>query len=132
VLSPTKAVTLRKVGSRGTAGNRTRREADPKGEADLVGRGGLRRVRWRTACWVTHTSTFGLGLRGQKHFRLLRGAVAASGGTEVKNLGDGLMVMFISPSRALAGAAGMQQAVERHSAGSATASAWSSLADCWF
>jgi class 3 adenylate cyclase/tetratricopeptide (TPR) repeat protein len=53
------------------------------------------------------------GLR-QAHFRLLRGAVAASGGTEVKNLGDGLMVMYSSPSRALAGAVGMQQAVEGH------------------
>ena len=48
------------------------------------------------------------------HFRLLRGAVAASGGVEVKNLGDGLMVMYSSPSRALAGAAGMQQALEHH------------------
>jgi class 3 adenylate cyclase/tetratricopeptide (TPR) repeat protein len=48
------------------------------------------------------------------HFRLLRGAVAASGGTEVKNLGDGLMLMYSSPSRALSGAAGMQQAVDHH------------------
>ena len=40
--------------------------------------------------------------------------MAASGGTEVKNLGDGLMVMYSSPSRALAGAAGMQQAIEHH------------------
>ena len=53
------------------------------------------------------------GLR-QTHFRLLRGAVVASGGTEVKNLGDGLMLMFSSPSRALACAAGMQQAIEHH------------------
>src|SRR5262245_31608827 len=50
----------------------------------------------------------------QTHFRLLRGAVSASGGTEVKNLGDGLMVMYSSPSRALAGAVGMQQAIEHH------------------
>lgn len=50
----------------------------------------------------------------QTHFRLLRGAVTASGGTEVKNLGDGLMVMYSSPSRALAGATGMQQAIEHH------------------
>lgn len=28
------------------------------------------------------------------HFRLLRDAVAAHGGQEVKNLGDGLMVVF--------------------------------------
>lgn len=50
----------------------------------------------------------------QTYFKLLRGAVAASGGTEVKNLGDGLMLMYSSPSRALAGAAGMQQAIEHH------------------
>jgi class 3 adenylate cyclase/tetratricopeptide (TPR) repeat protein len=50
----------------------------------------------------------------QAHFRLLRSAVTASGGTEVKNLGDGLMVMYSSPSRALSGAVGMQQAIEHH------------------
>jgi class 3 adenylate cyclase/tetratricopeptide (TPR) repeat protein len=50
----------------------------------------------------------------QTHFRLLRGAVVGSGGTEVKNLGDGLMVMFSSPSRALAGAVGMQQAIHHY------------------
>ena len=50
----------------------------------------------------------------QTHFRLLRGAIVGSGGTEVKNLGDGLMVMFSSPSRALAGAVGMQQAIHHH------------------
>src|SRR3954467_670584 len=50
----------------------------------------------------------------QTHFRLLRGAVSASGGVEVKNLGDGLMVMFSSPSRALACAVGMQQAIHHH------------------
>jgi class 3 adenylate cyclase/tetratricopeptide (TPR) repeat protein len=50
----------------------------------------------------------------QTHFRLLRGAVTASGGDEVKNLGDGLMIMYSSPSRAVAGAVGMQQAIEHH------------------
>jgi len=50
----------------------------------------------------------------QTHFRLLRSAVTASGGVEVKNLGDGVMVMFTSPSRALACAAAMQQAIEHH------------------
>jgi class 3 adenylate cyclase/tetratricopeptide (TPR) repeat protein len=50
----------------------------------------------------------------QTHFRLLREAVAASGGVEVKNLGDGLMVMYSSPSQALEGAVAMQQAVDRH------------------
>src|SRR3954469_19469547 len=50
----------------------------------------------------------------QTHFKLLRGVVTSSGGTEVKNLGDGLMVMYSSPSRAVSGAVGMQQAVEHH------------------
>ena len=50
----------------------------------------------------------------QTHFGLLRGAVQAAGGVEVKNLGDGLLVVFSSPSRALACAVGMQQAIARH------------------
>ncbi len=50
----------------------------------------------------------------QTHFGLLRGAVTSAGGTEVKNLGDGLMVAFTSLSRALACAVAMQQAIERH------------------
>ena len=50
----------------------------------------------------------------QTHFGLLRAALSAAGGTEVKNLGDGLMVTFSSLSRALACAVAMQQAVERH------------------
>jgi class 3 adenylate cyclase/pimeloyl-ACP methyl ester carboxylesterase len=48
------------------------------------------------------------------HFRLLRNAVAARGGQEVKNLGDGLMVVFGSALDALACAVAMQQAVHRH------------------
>jgi class 3 adenylate cyclase/tetratricopeptide (TPR) repeat protein len=47
------------------------------------------------------------------HFSVLRQAVAASGGTEVKNLGDGLMVVFPAASAALSCAVAMQQAVER-------------------
>ena len=50
----------------------------------------------------------------QTHFGLLRGAIQSAGGTEVKNLGDGLMVAFTSLSRALACDVAMQQAVERH------------------
>jgi class 3 adenylate cyclase len=50
----------------------------------------------------------------QIHFRLLRAAVKASGGTEVKNLGDGLVVVYSSPSRAVRGVVGMQQAIEHH------------------
>src|SRR4051794_30699920 len=50
----------------------------------------------------------------QTHFGLLRGAIESTGGVEVKNLGDGLMVAYTSLSRALAGAVSMQQAIERH------------------
>jgi class 3 adenylate cyclase/tetratricopeptide (TPR) repeat protein len=48
------------------------------------------------------------------HFSVLRQAIAESGGTEVKNLGDGLMVVFSAASAALGCAVGMQQGVERH------------------
>ena len=48
------------------------------------------------------------------HFSLLREAITASGGTEVKNLGDGVMVVFPSLGGALDGAVGMQQSIERH------------------
>ena len=46
------------------------------------------------------------------HFSILRQAVAESGGTEVKNLGDGLMVVFGAASAALACAVAMQQGVD--------------------
>jgi len=49
----------------------------------------------------------------RKHFSTLRQAVAASGGTEVKNLGDGLMVVFPVASAALTCAVAMQQAVDQ-------------------
>jgi class 3 adenylate cyclase/tetratricopeptide (TPR) repeat protein len=48
------------------------------------------------------------------HFGLLRGAVAETGGEEVKNLGDGLMVVFASPLEALRCAMRIQQEVEGH------------------
>lgn len=48
----------------------------------------------------------------RQHFSLLRGAVAATGGVEVKNLGDGLMAAFSSASAALSCAVQMQQAIE--------------------
>jgi class 3 adenylate cyclase/tetratricopeptide (TPR) repeat protein len=48
------------------------------------------------------------------HFRLLREAVAANGGHEVKSLGDGLMVVFSSALDAVGCAVNMQQAVEHH------------------
>ncbi len=47
------------------------------------------------------------------HFSLLRQAVTEAGGTEVKNLGDGLMVVFASASAALDCGVSMQQGVER-------------------
>ena len=47
------------------------------------------------------------------HFSILRQALAESGGTEVKNLGDGVMVVFGSASAALSCAVAMQQGVER-------------------
>ena len=51
------------------------------------------------------------------HFSILRQAITESGGTEVKNLGDGLMVVFVSASAALACAVAMQQGVERDNRG---------------
>ncbi len=53
----------------------------------------------------------------RRHFSALRQAVASSGGTEVKTLGDGVMVVFTSTSAALSCAASMQQAVDRDNAG---------------
>jgi class 3 adenylate cyclase/tetratricopeptide (TPR) repeat protein len=47
------------------------------------------------------------------HFSILRQAITEAGGTEVKNLGDGLMVVFSSASGALGCAVGMQQGVEQ-------------------
>jgi tetratricopeptide (TPR) repeat protein len=45
---------------------------------------------------------------------LLRGAVASTGGSEVKDLGDGLMVVYPSLGGALDGAVAMQQEIEQH------------------
>jgi class 3 adenylate cyclase len=45
------------------------------------------------------------------HFELLRRALTEAGGQEVKNLGDGLMVSFVSPVAALSCATAMQRAV---------------------
>jgi WD40 repeat protein/DNA-binding SARP family transcriptional activator len=50
--------------------------------------------------------------RRRAHVRLLRDAVAAHGGREVKNLGDGLMVAFASGVDAVACALEMRRAVE--------------------
>jgi class 3 adenylate cyclase/tetratricopeptide (TPR) repeat protein len=48
------------------------------------------------------------------HFRLLRKAVADRGGREVKNVGDGLMVVFHSAVDAVSCAVDMQEAVDRY------------------
>ena len=49
----------------------------------------------------------------EEHFELLRDAIASSGGREVKNTGDGLMVAFSSASAAVECAVAMQQLFER-------------------
>jgi class 3 adenylate cyclase/DNA polymerase III delta prime subunit len=49
----------------------------------------------------------------QSHFSLLRQALSAGDGTEVKNLGDGIMAVFGSPSSAVACAVAMQQGIEQ-------------------
>ena len=66
----------------------------------------------------------------RKHFSALRQAIATSGGTEVKNLGDGLMVVFPAASAALSCAVAMQQAVHRDNAGpnGLSGSGWESSA----
>ena len=51
--------------------------------------------------------------RRRAHFKLLREVAGAHGGTEVKNLGDGLMVAFASAVDAVACAIAIQQAVHR-------------------
>jgi class 3 adenylate cyclase len=48
-----------------------------------------------------------------EHFELLRDAIVSSGGREVKNTGDGLMVAFASASAAVECAVAMQQRCER-------------------
>lgn len=48
------------------------------------------------------------------HFGLLRAASEPHGGVEVKNLGDGLMLVFPSLGSALDASVEMQQAIERH------------------
>ncbi|MFZ6002609.1 MAG: ATP-binding protein [Actinomycetota bacterium] len=47
------------------------------------------------------------------HFDDLRGAITATGGTEVKTIGDAIMVSYPSAADALTGAVAMQRSVER-------------------
>ncbi len=49
----------------------------------------------------------------EEHFELLRDAIVSSGGREVKNTGDGLMIAFGSASAAVQCAVTMQQLFER-------------------
>ena len=49
------------------------------------------------------------------HFAALREGIREHGGTEVKNLGDGLMVAFDSASDGVACAVAMQHALQRQS-----------------
>ena len=49
----------------------------------------------------------------RSHFVDLRAAIAATGGTEVKTIGDAIMVSYRGAADALAGAVAMQRAVER-------------------
>jgi class 3 adenylate cyclase len=53
----------------------------------------------------------------EAHFVLLRKVIASHGGTEVKALGDGLMVVFAVTSGALNCVEAMQQAIERSNKG---------------
>src|ERR1700756_1483619 len=48
------------------------------------------------------------------HFRLLRSSMAGRGGREVKNLGDGLMVIFPSAVDAVESAIAIQHAMREH------------------
>jgi class 3 adenylate cyclase/tetratricopeptide (TPR) repeat protein len=54
------------------------------------------------------------------HFGLLRTAVDECGGTEVKNLGDGVMVVYPSVTAALASAVRIQQSLEVHNRSATT------------
>ena len=53
----------------------------------------------------------------RRHLSVLRQAIAEAGGTEVKSLGHGLMVVFGSTSAAVSCAVAMQQGVERDNRG---------------
>jgi hypothetical protein len=54
----------------------------------------------------------------EEHFELLRDAVASSGGREVKNTGDGLMVAFSSASAAVQCAVAVQRGPHERSTAS--------------
>ena len=53
----------------------------------------------------------------REHFALMRESIAETGGDEIKNLGDGLMVAYGSASRAVQAAVDMQQRLEQRNRG---------------
>ena len=57
----------------------------------------------------------------REHFSPCAAPVIGNGGSEVKNTGDGLMVVFSTASAALTCAVAMQQAVHRHNQASGRA-----------
>jgi hypothetical protein len=57
----------------------------------------------------------------REHDRLVRNAIAAHGGTEVKALGDGFMVVFEAAAESVSAAVAMQQAIDRFSRGAPAA-----------
>ena len=67
----------------------------------------------------------------REHFSTLRRAITETGGSEVKNTGDGLMVVFSTASAALACAVAMQQAVYRHNEASGHASRLAHRVEQW-
>jgi class 3 adenylate cyclase len=50
----------------------------------------------------------------REHFNVLRQAIGRTGGTEVKSIGDALMVSYPAAADAVAGAVAMQQGVDLH------------------
>jgi adenylate cyclase len=50
----------------------------------------------------------------REHFDVLRQAIGRTGGTEVKSIGDALMVSYPAAADAIAGAVAMQQGVDLH------------------
>jgi len=50
----------------------------------------------------------------REHFNVLRQAIGRTGGTEVKSIGDALMVSYPAAADAIAGAVAMQQGVDLH------------------
>lgn len=104
--------------ARTVAGDRPGYRVTPAGVATLEKQG-----RYPTGATVIFTdivgstsliATFGedgAHDRRQRHFALLRRVIEAHGGREVKNLGDGLMIVFADPVAAVRCAAAMQRKV---------------------